>query len=274
MRNAEFNDPRLVEVYDAEYLWSQDDEFFLAVVDERPASQVVDLGCGTGRLAIGMARAGHHVTGVDPAAASLERAKTKPGSEGVTWIQGGSSALTSSAFHTAVMTSHVAQFIIDDSDWARALSDLHRALVPGGRLVFDSRDPQDEAWRSWNQTASRRTIELDGGEVVTTWSDAISAVNGLVDAVRHYRFPDGIELLSEMTLRFRSEPELRASLEHAGFQIEHVFGGWRREPVGDGDGELLFIARKPHVSEESGASHRLGQRRPLGRTSRTLDDSP
>lgn len=48
MRNAEFNDPRLVTVYDAECPWSREDDFFLSVVNETPAARVLDLGCGTG----------------------------------------------------------------------------------------------------------------------------------------------------------------------------------------------------------------------------------
>lgn len=64
VRNAEFRHSRLVEVYDAECPWSREDDFFVSVVDERPRSQVVDLGCGTGRLALGLAHAGPAVTGV------------------------------------------------------------------------------------------------------------------------------------------------------------------------------------------------------------------
>jgi len=88
VRHAEFRDPRLVEVYDAECPWSRDDVFFLSIADRSPAVRVVDLGCGTGRLAIGMSAAGHTVTGVDPARASLDAARMKPGADRITWIEG------------------------------------------------------------------------------------------------------------------------------------------------------------------------------------------
>ena len=150
MRNAEFNDPRLVEVYDATCQWSQDDDFFVSMVAEVGAAvSVLDLGCGTGRLALGLAAAGHTVTGVDPARASLDAARRKPGAERVTWIEGTSSVLPTDAFDVAVMTSHVAQFFVTVAEWAAVLQDLHRALHAGGRLVFDTRDPADRAWERW-----------------------------------------------------------------------------------------------------------------------------
>jgi 2-polyprenyl-3-methyl-5-hydroxy-6-metoxy-1,4-benzoquinol methylase len=67
VRNAEFTDPCLVAVYDVECLWGPDDDFFLAEVGVEPAARVLDFGCGTGRLALALAAAGHTVTGVDPA---------------------------------------------------------------------------------------------------------------------------------------------------------------------------------------------------------------
>ncbi len=94
----------------------RDDDFFLCVAGETPAARVLDLGCGTGRLALAMAAAGHAVTGVDPARASLDAARAKPGADEVTWIEGTSSVLPDAAFDVAVMTSHVAQFFGTDEE--------------------------------------------------------------------------------------------------------------------------------------------------------------
>lgn len=243
MRNAEFRDRRLVPVYDAECPWSRDDDFFLSVVGETPGARVLDLGCGTGRLALGMAAAGHTVTGVDPARASLEAARAKPGAERVTWIEGTSPVLPDASFDVAVMTSHVAQFLVDDDEWRRTLADLRRALVPGGRLVFDSRDPRAREWERWNPVDSRRRISLPDGRVVAAWTEVTAVQDGAVTFSHHYTFPDGEELLSTATLRFRTQEELCSSLRQAGFSVESMYGGWQREPVGMGDGELLVVAR-------------------------------
>jgi SAM-dependent methyltransferase len=182
-----------------------DDDFFLSVVNETPGARVLDLGCGTGRLALGLAAAGHLVTGVDPAAASLEAARNKAGSERVTWVEGSTDCLPDAAFDVAVMTSHVAQFFVTDDEWARALADLRRALVPGGRLVFDTRDPRARRWERWNPVESRDRVTVADGVEVMIWTEVTAVDSGVVTFVHHYTFSDGDERRSEATLRFRSE---------------------------------------------------------------------
>ena len=244
MRHAEFNHPVLVQVYDALFGWSRDDEFFMSVVDASPAARVLDLGCGTGRLALAMAADGHEVTGVDPARASLEAARVKPGAERVTWIEGSSCDLADAAFDVAVMTSHVAQFFVTDEQWAQALADLKRALVPGGRLTFDSRDPRARGWKQWNPADSRRQVSLPDGRNVTATIDVDAVTDHVVSFTIRYSFSDGQTLASTGDLRFRTESELRSSLASAGFTIEEIYGGWNREPIGAGDGEFLVVARR------------------------------
>ena len=221
MRQGEFHDPRLVEVYDAECTWGPDDDAFLAVVDERPASRVLDLGCGTGRLTVALAAAGHTVTGVDPAAASLVAARRK--SDRVTWIDGTSADLPTAAFDTAVMTSHVAQFLLTDDEWATVLADLARAVVPGGRLAFDSRPPDPAIWARWNPVDSARQATLADGRVVVISTEVTGVeVDAVVAFTITYRFPDGEVLTSAAVLRFRSAEELTTTLGDAGFDVDRI----------------------------------------------------
>ncbi|MEO3975280.1 class I SAM-dependent methyltransferase [Streptomyces sp. CAU 1734] len=241
-QHSEFSDHRLAVAYDAECRWARDDDFFLSVVSETPGARVLDLGCGTGRLALGMAAAGHTVTGVDPDRAALAAARAKPGAERVTWVAGTASVLPDASFDVAVMTSHVAQYFTGDDDWAETLADLRRALVPGGRIAFDSRDPRARGWERWNPIDSRRRIELPDGCVVTRWFEVTSVRDGSVGFTSHIGYPSGEVLSSPAVLRFRTGDELRASLLSAGFTVERMYGGWDREPVGAGDGELVVIA--------------------------------
>ena len=237
-------DPRLAMIYDIENRWGRDDEFFLSLAGETPEARVLDLGCGTGRLTVALAAAGHTVTGVDPAQASLDAARARPGADRVTWIEGTSAILPDRAYDVAVLTSHVAQEILADDEWVDTLADLRRALVPEGRLAFDSRDPAARRWERWNPTDSRRRLALPDGRVVDAWTEVTEVRDGLISFVHHYVFPDAEELLSSGTLRFRTEEELRASLAAADFTVERIHGGWGREPVGtSADGEFVVLAR-------------------------------
>ncbi|SNY32595.1 class I SAM-dependent methyltransferase [Paractinoplanes atraurantiacus] len=230
-------------VYDAENVWGWDDDFFMAVLAERTSPRVLDFGCGTGRLAIAMAAAGHEVTGVDPARASLDAARRKPGAERVRWIEGSVEALPERSFDAALLTSHVAQFFVGDEEWSSALRALRRSLLPGGRLIFDSRDPVYREWERWNPTDSRRVIVLPDGGLVVAWTEVNDRNEGTISFTHHFAFTESDELISEATLRFRSEEELRADVEAAGFDVDRVYGGWAREPAGLGeDGELIMVA--------------------------------
>ncbi|HVF06451.1 MAG TPA: class I SAM-dependent methyltransferase [Frankiaceae bacterium] len=243
MRHGEFRHPRLVAVYDAECQWGPDDDFFLAAAGPPPA-RVLDLGCGTGRLTLALAAAGHTVTGVDPARPMLDAARAKPGAGSVTWVEGTSAGLPDAAYDVALMTSHVAQFLVDDDELAGTLADLARALVPGGRLVFDTRDPDARGWERWNPRDSRRDLVVPDGLGVTAWTEVTDVTGDAVTFTHHYEFSDGERLASTATLRFRPEAAVRAALAAAGFTVDAVHGGWGREPVGAGAGELLVLASR------------------------------
>jgi ubiquinone/menaquinone biosynthesis C-methylase UbiE len=242
--NAEFNDPRLIPIYDLWCPWGPPDDFFMALAGETPNARVLDFGCGTGRLAIALAAACHRVTGVDPAHNSLEATRAKLGADRVTWLEGSHEVLPNAAFDLIVMNSHVAQFLIADLEWTQALIRFQRALVPAGRLAFDSRDPKARGWEAWNPVDSRQQISLPDGRTVEIWIKVVELIAENVTFVIHYRFSDSSEeLLSKNSLRFRSQHELESSLKAAGFEIEDIFGGWNRDPIGHKDGEFIVVAR-------------------------------
>ena len=91
--DAIFDHPRLAKVYDAFDGPRDDLAAYLAIAGELGADRVLDVGCGTGCLAILLAAAGRTVIAADPAAASLEVARAKDGSAAVTWIQADAAGL-------------------------------------------------------------------------------------------------------------------------------------------------------------------------------------
>jgi 2-polyprenyl-3-methyl-5-hydroxy-6-metoxy-1,4-benzoquinol methylase len=78
--DAIFAHPRLAQVYDAFDGPRDDLAAYLAIAQELNADNVLDVGCGTGSLAVLLARTGRTVVAVDPAAASLGVARAKEAS--------------------------------------------------------------------------------------------------------------------------------------------------------------------------------------------------
>jgi SAM-dependent methyltransferase len=122
-----------VPIYDAvnAYQPGTQPEFYLGVAEEVRAETVVDLGCGTGIITLEFARRGYRTIGVDPSPLMLEAAQQKPGAECAQWVLGGAGELGTPGADLAIMSGHVAQFILDDADWLQALAGIREALGPG-----------------------------------------------------------------------------------------------------------------------------------------------
>ncbi len=151
MADAIFEHPRLAQIYDALDADRSDLDAYLAIARELGARRVLDIGCGTGTFALLLAGHGFDVVGLDPAAASLDVARAKPGADRVRWIHGDARALPPLTVDLVTMTGNVAQAIADPGDWAATLAVSRRALRPGGQLVFETRDPARRAWEEWTR---------------------------------------------------------------------------------------------------------------------------
>lgn len=248
-RIAEFDDPRLVAVYDSvnAYAPGTQPDFCLQLAAELGARAIVDLGCGTGLVTCALARAGYQLTGVDPAMGMLAIARTRAGGERVRWINGDAADLPPAGTvnaDLAIMTGHVAQFFVTDESWHSALTALHRSVRPGGRLAFESRNPGAREWEQWTQDASTSVFDPVAGRI-DTWSEVRDVRNGVVTYENHYVFAATRDVLvSEGRLRFRSHAELTQSLADAGFAVERVYGDWDRRPAGPRTRELIVIAQR------------------------------
>jgi SAM-dependent methyltransferase len=241
----EFTDPRMAAVYDALGPGRADTDFYLELAAELAASSIADIGCGTGLLACDLARRGHAVTGVDPAAAMLEVARHRPGAQRVRWIEGEASALGPRTADLAIMSGHVAQVIADDERWQATLDATHEALRPGGRVAFESRDPDARGWEAWTRRDSLRTADDGAGGEFEWWYEVTEVVGdgARVRCEVHYKFlSTGEELVSDNELRFRTRTELTQALTDAGLTVERVFGDWDRRPPGPGRPEMIFVA--------------------------------
>lgn len=240
MADAIFEEPRLAAIYDPLDPDRSDLAAYVALAGEFGARSVLDVGCGTGTLACLLATRGLAVVAVDPAAASLDVARRKPGADGVRWLHADATALPPLQVDLATMTGNVAQVFITGEEWAATLGGVREALRPGGHLVFESRDPQKKAWLEWNRDQTYRRVTIPGAGPVETWTDLLDAADDLVSFQTTFVFGgDGAVLTSESTLRFRSRDELADSLVAAGLVVDEV----RDAPDRPGR-EFVFVARR------------------------------
>lgn len=243
MRAADlaFEHPRLAGIYDALDPDRRDLGTYVGVAEEFGARRVLDVGCGTGTFALLLAAGDIDVTGVDPAAGSLDVARAKPGAERVRWIHGTAATLPQMQVDLATMTGNVAQAVVDHADWEATLRGVYEALRPGGCLIFETRDPARRQWEEWNGAASLTTTDIPGVGTVESWHDVVGVRGQLVTLRATYVFTsDGAVLTSESTLRFRESAEIEEQLHARGYWVEDIRGASDRPGR-----ELVFVARRP-----------------------------
>lgn len=216
-----FADPRLAVFCDALDNDRADLDAYVAIAAELNARTVLDLGCGTGSLAVRLAVLGLSVVGVDPAAASLDVARSKPLAERVTWIHGDAidAAKDGVVVDLAVMTGNVAQVFVTDSDWRSTLSALHDCLSPSGWLVFETRRPEARDWEWWHMTPT--PVALQDGKTAVISRSVTEVSMPLVTFVYEAVVEDEV-LLSTSTLRFRTYKQIEQDLDANGFEVVDI----------------------------------------------------
>ena len=114
-----------------------------------PGSAVVDVGCGTGTLAIALAADGAEVIGVDGDPEVLALAHAKPGAEAVQWRKGLATALPLPGASADRVVTSLLLHHLDAGAKRTALAEALRVLRPGGRLhVADWGRPRDPVMRA------------------------------------------------------------------------------------------------------------------------------
>lgn len=158
-----------------------------------PGAAVLDLGAGTGRLAVPLAAAGYAVWAVDLAPAMLARLGAKAAAQGVTVrrVLADAHALPCAAgAFAAVVTVHVLHLL---ADWRRALAEVARVLAPGGRLWLGylHHDPTGVVgWtlRAWRAALACRGYDLDHPGW-RNYADLVAAVGQTWRAVAVHETP-------------------------------------------------------------------------------------
>ena len=239
MPDAVFDDPRLARLYDLLDPDRPDLDAYVSIADEFGAQRVLDVGCGTGVFALMLAERGYEVVGVDPAGASITVARSKPGADRVRFLHGDATSLPALQVDLATMTANVAQVFLTDADWMATLRGIHAALRPGGRLVFESRDPARRVWEDWSRDWSPRQVEIAGVGVTESFAEVTRVEGEFVTFEGAITLPDRTIVPTSSTLRFRKRDDIETTLADAGFTVDDV----REAPDRPGL-ELVFVATR------------------------------
>jgi SAM-dependent methyltransferase len=239
-----YRDPRLAEFYDIDNGWGADHEYCRRLA--AAADAVLDLGCGTGRLAAALALDGRGVIGADPASAMLAIARNRPGGDRVTWVEADARHMRlGRRFDLILLTGHAFQVFLSDEDQKAVLATIAAHLAPGGRFIFDSRNPLAEEWREWGPELSRRLLHHPRYGEVEAWNDAQhDSTAGIATYRTHYRVSaTGATLSAQSQIRFTPQSRLAELIAESGLTIDRWFGGWDGSALTANSPELIPLGR-------------------------------
>jgi SAM-dependent methyltransferase len=218
--------------------WSRsvvEDVAFYVEEAVRSGGPVVELGVGTGRIAVPTAAAGIRVIGVDASAEMLAVAGEQLELGGVTGLVDlrlGDlrDPPVEGEFPLVVIPFRTLLHMETDHDRSAALAAVRRLLGPNGRFIFDVFTPSEEDIAETHG----RWLEREAG----IWERADWDVEArtLILRVR------GETSESEMSLAWQSVPEWRVQLAAAGFEVEELYGWFDRTPW-DGGEDSVWICR-------------------------------
>jgi SAM-dependent methyltransferase len=227
---------RIARLYDP---WShsvtEDIEFYVEEA-RRSGGPVVELACGTGRIAVPVAQAGLRVIGVDGSAAMLEVARERAAAAGVEELV----ELRLGDLRDPPVAERVPLVLVPfrsllhmttEHDRERALEAARSLLLPGGRLVFDVFAPSSEDI----DATHGRWLEREPG--IFERADWDEGERTLTLSVRRG------EEASTMVLAWLSPIEWRRLLDRAGFEVEALYGWFDRRPYA-GEEDFVFVARR------------------------------
>ena len=242
----------IARYYDAENADLVEDLAAYELLSERFGGPVLDVGCGTGRVALYLAEQGFTVTGIEASATMLDRVRAKPGIERVKVVEGSiAEAKIDDSFGLAMLAFSTFQHFHTQEEQVKALTNIAWHLRPGGGVALDLSNPV-HFFRTDDVPAlvhERTFPDPDSGQPVMQQS--IVRADRAAQILHITWVYDRIEVggsitrtVCEMPLRCYTAPEIRLLLERVGFSPVEFYGTYDFDPFDEHSPRLFVVAEK------------------------------
>jgi SAM-dependent methyltransferase len=194
------------------------------LVDAAGRGRALELGIGTGRIALPLSQRGVRVHGIDLSAAMVARLRAKPGADDIGLSIGDFATTTvDGTFSLAYLVINTIMNLTSQDEQVACFRNVAAHLEPGGRFVIEvlipdlQRLPPGETVRAFDVSPTR--LGFDEYDV---------ASQGLTS--HHYRPVDGKLDVVSVPFRYVWPSELDLMARLAGMTLRERWGGWEREP--------------------------------------------
>lgn len=239
-------------------LGNQDEDLFLIEqFAARCGSPILELGCGTGRLLIPLARQGYEMTGIDISPAMLEVARRRIAAEGLTervsLVQQDMRQLAlDRRFSLVFVAVNSFMHLLTSEDQLTALARIHQHLQPNGLLLLDLFNPDLSRLLDFRGQVILDKVMIDpetGHRLVKFRSERADLGRQIIDVTYIVDELDDEgnirRTLFSFSLRYLFASELELLLRSAGFQIEAMYGSYDLDPFTGDSERIIAVARRP-----------------------------
>jgi ubiquinone/menaquinone biosynthesis C-methylase UbiE len=246
----EFRDP---ETYDLECDAYAEDRPFVDQWVQALGGPLLDVACGTGRMAIHLAQQGYKVTGVDIVPAMIARARQKAADHSVSveWVVADARKFhLQQQFQGIYMLMNAFQFFLTREDQEAMLACVREHLQPEGRFLFETRNPSPRNLFEVRHPEPQKFTAPDGMQLMVIEQQRYDAMTQIQHYTSRYRWfhPGGQQMEKEKTLRtalrYVFPQEMEALLYHNGFQICSCYGNWQQTPLTATSPAMIYVCQR------------------------------
>lgn len=246
----------IADIYDFSYEDFAEDVSFYENLARSVDGPLLELGVGSGRVAVPLAQAGHDVVGIDTSPSMLEQARRRLQEAGklegsIELLAGDMTAFDlGRRFAMVFVAANTFQHLLTTEAQLACLRRARAHLQPDGVFTMSVRSPASVSWEEaeWAplQLNWTRTDPATGDVVMKLAAEQpdpprmVRRLTYVYDRVSQ----DGAVRRSVFAteLRHSTQAELALLLQQAGMRVTHVYGDYDLSPVGFGD-DLIFVAR-------------------------------